>query len=286
MSEITGIESGVMSRIPRIKSGIKPGVESRVPRIMSRVSRIMPRIIRVARVVWMVRMLWMRGNGTGGAVTALDTKVSGRDNEATVLGSEVTALDILMIPLGVVGIVVTEQDNVEIDIPNAQGEMRVVDVGGIDQDAEKVGLDTVSAVDIPDDQKEREGLDLLFSYDPEGHRCYQAMREDEAEDWSEPAQEDFGYSHEVHQTHRSHYLVLALALLLVGYKDYYFVIPSRAATLMEPREVHLGQTVDDDDHGVNRDGMIEEVGVEGELTGERVAVYLGRVGYPDGGDEI
>lgn len=51
-------------------------------------------------------------------------------------------------------------------------------------------------------------------------------------------------------------------------------------------EVQLGQTVDDDDHGVNRDGMIEEVGVEGELTGERVAVYLGRVGYPDGGDEI
>jgi hypothetical protein len=121
-------------------------------------------------------------NGTGGAVTALDMKVSGRGNEATVLGSEVTALDILMILSSVVGIVVTEPDNVEIDIRNAQGEMRVVDVGGIGQDAGKVGLDTVSAVDILDDQKEREDLVLLFSYGPEGHRCYQVMREDEAED--------------------------------------------------------------------------------------------------------
>lgn len=69
MSEIPGIESGVMSRIPRIKSGIKPGVESRVPRIMSRVSGIMPRIVRVARVVRMVRMLWMRGvGGTSGVL--------------------------------------------------------------------------------------------------------------------------------------------------------------------------------------------------------------------------
>lgn len=50
--------------------------------------------------------------------------------------------------------------------------------------------------------------------------------------------------------------------------------------------VQLGQTVDDDDLGVNRDEMIEEVVVEGELTEERVAVYLGRVGYPAGGDEI
>lgn len=168
---------------------------------------------------------------------ALDMRASGRDSGGIAPGSEVTVLDTLMIDLSGVGIVVTELDNVEIDIPNVQGEMRVVGVGDTDQGAGKVGLDTVSA-DTPDDQKERGDLDPLFAYGPGDHHRYLVMREGEVEGWWGPGQEDFDYSHGAHQNRRIHHRELELELVPAG-KDYYLVmIPSIDLILMEQRGVH------------------------------------------------